>query len=102
VGNLWVEEVFVDKADKVIIGEHEPYETAYDNAGDLYKALASSYGRCQGKTYVEIDGEEKHTGWIFEAKVEYDDCEDTFVREVWVTVLTGPHTVKVTPHYAEL
>lgn len=113
---LYIATSYVDVTDedrRMGLGEDPPYETAYDNAGDLFRALQGrsrmrpweeSMGRCTGKVYVDdADGNAQHVGWVFVARKPYDDDKSkTWLREAWVTVHTAPDTVTRTPHYALL
>jgi len=32
------------------------------------------------------EGESHQTGWVFQKKVKYEDCNEYYIEEVWVTV----------------
>ncbi len=120
---LYIATTYVDVTDedrRMGLGEDPPYETAYDNPGDLFRALQGrsklrpweeSMGRCIGKVYIDplpgvgISGNTnaQHVGWIFLSRQPYDDDRSkSYLREAWVTVHTAPDTVTRTPHYAPL
>jgi hypothetical protein len=64
--------------------------------GDIYRASLKEHGRCTGKVYVERwhenDGKPMHVGWTFQKRVKYDDSNDTFLMETWVTLLDEDYT----------
>jgi hypothetical protein len=84
------------------IGESEVYETFTDNPGELFRALRAEYGRCISKVYVDDQNAALAVGWVFEARVRYEDCDETYLREVWCTLHSAPDTVTVEHHYQAL
>ena len=113
---LYIATTYVDVTDedrRISCGDDPPYETAYDDPGDLFRALQGrsrlrpweeGMGRCTGKVYVDDgDGNARQVGWVFVSRqpVDYRRPDDprTWLREAWVTVCTAPDTVTRTPHY---
>jgi hypothetical protein len=99
MSNLWVQENWVDASRGIRIGDSDIYEAFTSSPGELFRDLQREYGRCGGKVYV---GEGQQVGWWFEKKKQYDDSEDTFTLQTWVTLHKGPPTETVEYHYAEL
>lgn len=64
-------------------------ERVVETTTGLYQALRKEFGRCAGKAHVDSrDGRTKHVGWVFVARVPYDDTpKETYLREVWVTLI---------------
>lgn len=59
------------------------------NKGELFKTLAKEYGRCTGKMYYDgADGAAIPIGWVFEKRVQYSDCKDTYLQEAWISLAT--------------
>ena len=84
---MLIQEVFVNRSEDCIFGESDSYETWTDNVGELFRSLQREYGRCTGKQYTEFkDGTDKQTGWVFVQRRKYQDCNDTYLQETWVTV----------------
>ena len=59
--------------------------------GGLFRFLQKEYGRCVSKVHLDIpmgDGTYRtlDTGWVFERKMKYDLCKDTYLREVWIVM----------------
>jgi hypothetical protein len=100
--NLWVSETYINADKGYRYGEAEPYETFTDNPGELYRSLRKEYGRCTGNIFVDKEAGPQKVGWVFVKRVCYDDCKDTYLREVWVTVLDKPNTVTRTVHHHKL
>jgi len=48
-----------------------------------FKRLVRVYGRCTGKVYRDPDG--KHVGYVFIKRQKYEDCNETYLHETWVT-----------------
>lgn len=72
-----------------------PYPCEKPNSlGELYRMLSREYGRCTSYVYVNRKGGgSQKVGWGFVRRERYDDCEETFLCETWVTVISAPHTV---------
>lgn len=96
---LWCAEdcvhVFFDKySNRVGLGTGEPYETAFDTTGGLYRACVKQFGRCVGAKHTEVRGGvfdtvvgSRQIGWVFlkKAPVDMGGCVETHV-----TVYTKP------------
>ena|SRR5689334_7804257 len=113
MSNLWAKADYVDETRGLRYGDEPASETFTDDRGELYRHCVREYGRCTGRVYVDerqADGTSKPraVGWVFVKRVEYDDADRrhlkgkdrTFLRSVWVTVLTEPDTMTRTEHYA--
>jgi len=85
MSNLYIQEIFVQvEGEKRYCNcETEVYETCYNSIGKLFKACQQDYGRCISKQYI---GERQQIGWVFEKRVKFEDCGDTYLQEVWVSV----------------
>ena len=68
----------------------------------LYDALRREYGRYIGTVYVDIKEERSEIGWVFTKKAKYDDCNETFRQETWVTLHAKPPDKTVRYHYLPL
>jgi len=64
-------------------GSGEPYETAHEDTGSLYRACVKTLGRCTGKMYV---GNGKQVGWVFLKK----NPEGSGCIETWIEVYVSP------------
>lgn len=85
--NLWIQESFVDETDHCRLGEGNAYETRYDNLGELYRSLRKEYDKAS-KMYVDRDNKPQQVGWVFTKRTKYEDCDEYYIRSVWVTVMT--------------
>lgn len=68
-----------------------------DLAGALYKFGRKEYGRCIGKMYVDTNSRGTiHTGYIFEKRTRYEDSDETYLHETWLSLerVTGPREVE--------
>lgn len=101
--NLLAEFDYVNRTKGWRTGSDGIVETRFETAGELYKFCLREYGRCVSSCYVDQpDGKAKRIGWVFEKRMKYDDCNEYFVCETWVTIheaLPECHTIY---HYAEL
>ena len=86
------------------LGESHVYETFTDSPGELFKSLRREWGRCVSSIYIDRpDGNTLRVGWVFQARVAYeDDPDQTYIREVWCTLFTTPPTVTIKRHYITL
>lgn len=96
---LWVKESFINATEDYRFGDSGPYETAYEKPGDLYRWCVAEYGRCISKVHVDrrvrLEGggerwEVDDVGWVFQKLDRYGDTGESYLREVWVTVLEPP------------
>lgn len=86
---LEVKEVFLNKTKGYRFGDCEWYESFTDNLGLLFRQYQKLYGKCVSRVYVDQamgDGTMNtyQVGWVFEKKMKYEDCNDFYIREVWV------------------
>jgi hypothetical protein len=82
-----------------MIGESDIYEPYTDNIGDLFLSLQREYGRCQSKVYIDTSEGVKAIGWVFQKRQKYQDCNDTYLSETWVTLHEEKPTLKTTYRY---
>ena len=73
------------------IGENDWYEPFTDNRKKLFQSLQKEWGRCVSLMFRNIamgDGtyDVRMCGWVFQKKVQYTDCKDKYLREVWVEI----------------
>jgi hypothetical protein len=56
--------------------------------GDLFRMLAEDLGRCVGKVYVDgPNGSAVPIGWVFQKRMEYSDCKQTYLQESWASIV---------------
>jgi hypothetical protein len=88
---LYVQESYINATKGYCYGDSPVYETFTDDRGVLYREMQREYGRCTSKVYIDDPeiGAPKAIGWVFQKRVPYaDDPNETYLREVWVTVHT--------------
>lgn len=92
-----IQETYLNATEGHMIGESEPYEPFTENPGELYRHSQREYGRCTGKIYIDAPngGPPIHCGWVFVGREKYEDVDETYLREVWVT-LYAKHETTVT------
>jgi hypothetical protein len=98
--NLFIQETYINRTENYRFGESDVYESGYADKGRLFKRLQSEYGRCESRVYIDTDTGTKPIGWVFVGKSKYDDSDDTYLREVWVTLHEAPPTKTIEYHYA--
>jgi hypothetical protein len=84
--NLWVREDVIDADERLGLGESGWYESYFTTTGQAFRELQKLYGRCISKMYREPT--EHQVGWVFQGRAKYDDCDKTYLREVWVELST--------------
>jgi hypothetical protein len=86
-GPICIKEAFVNESQNILIHETDIYETFTDSKKELFLSLQKEYGRCLGFVYCDIQGSPpKKVGWIFEKKMKYTDCDETYIQNVWVSL----------------
>ena len=98
---LYFQEDTVDKTQRVHYGSSEVMKAFTDNVGEFYRKCIQEYGRCTGKIYVGEDNP-KAIGWTFVKRRQYDDSNETFLQETWITLHEKEPTMTTTYHYAAL
>jgi hypothetical protein len=99
---LYVAESYVNATEGHRIGESEPYEAWTADPGKLFRSCRAEFGRCIGKVYVDTDEGPTAVGWVFQARDKYQDADETYLREVWVTLHDAPKEVTTTYTYHAL
>ena len=54
--------------------------------GELYHFGLREYGRCIGKVYVDAEDGVRHVGYVFQSRRKYEDCDETYLHETWLSV----------------
>lgn len=89
--HLIIREEYVNRTENARYGFTGKTETGHMDVTSLYNDLKAEYGRPKKMFITNADGtDDVQTGWVFTKKMKYDDCKDTYVREVWVEVF-DPH-----------
>jgi len=84
-------------------GDSGLFEPFTEDRGELFRAMQRENGRCIGFVYVDRKGDEvQKVGWIFEKRRRYDDCNETYLSQTWVTLHESEPTVVKTNHYLTL
>lgn len=101
--NLFISEAQINKTEGYSMGESDIFETFTDDRGDLFQSLMSEYGRCKGKIYhdnvLDDNGNNLPIGYIFQKRQKYNDSNETFLMETWVTFHVKPPTKTIEYHY---
>jgi hypothetical protein len=96
---MLIEEIYTDYTNNLRLGESGIFKPFTEDIGELFKSLQSEYGRCISKVYIDIEDKACPIGWVFQKRVKYDDCNETYLRSVWVTLHNEKPTVKTTYNY---
>ena len=81
-------------------GDSGMFKPFTKDRGKLFRAMQREHGRCVGHVYVDGDnGDALKVGWVFQKRVKFDDCNETYLQETWVTLHESKPTVKTTHHY---
>ncbi len=102
MANLFVNETWVNATKGYQIGDSDVYESFTDNPGELFRSLQSEYGRCVSKMYSDSKEGTKCIGWVFEKRQKYDDCNETYLAETWVSIHDVPPVKSIQYQYHEL
>lgn len=90
---LHVARINVDRSTRYM-DEREPVEgTIFEGvdaaylSGALYRHGVREYGRCIGKVHVDTASRGTiHTGYVFLKRERYEDSNDTYLCETWLSV----------------
>jgi len=74
-GNYIVYDETIDIEDSVI-----------SNLKELYAFGLSEYGKCVNKVFIDRDNKQLQVGYCFEKKVKYEDCDETYIQETWLSI----------------
>jgi hypothetical protein len=88
---LWTKETYVDATKEQTYSIVDWYETRYED-GELQALMRSSckvFGRIRSMWRDKPGGGRHQVGWVFEKRVAYEDCKETYLREVWIEVSIG-------------
>ena len=100
---MLVSERYVNRTEGYSWGDSDIIEAFTDNPGELFRSCQKEYGRCISKVYVDCpSGKVKAIGWVFEKTARYEDTDEPFMQETWVTLYAQMPTKEITQHYHEL
>ena len=90
IDNLFVQESWFEiKEDGLVgLGESDVYESFATSETELFEAFAKE-NDFVGDIHVDLNGESVQVGWIFQSEDKYEDCDETYQKETWVTVHDG-------------
>jgi len=94
---MLIRETWVNKTEGYITGNTELYKPFTDDIKELLQTLRKEYGECISKIFVDPDA--KQIGWVFEKKVKYDDCNETFLMQTGVELHEKKPDHTVENHY---
>jgi hypothetical protein len=85
--NLWIRETFINADKGYRYGDTQIYETDCETTGELFHRLKREYGNAR-MMYSENreTGKSVRVGWVFHSTARYDDTDEPYKREVWVSV----------------
>ncbi len=61
-------------------------DSTISNLKELYRYGLKEYGKCTGKVYQENYSITKHVGYVFTQKRKYEDTNETYLAETWLTI----------------
>ena len=98
MSNILAEFEYVNITKGYRLGSDGVQETRFKTKGELYKYCLKEYGRCVSKCYV---GNGQQIGWVFEKRVKYSDCNETYLQETWVAIHDSMPVKHIEYHYAQ-
>jgi len=102
--SLLIEEHWINASKGCGIGDSGIYESYFTSPGEAYRQCQKLYGRCVSKVYVDEPGTGliKAVGWVFQQRIEYEDCNESYIRETWITLHEKMPDKTITHHYQEI
>jgi hypothetical protein len=93
-----IQESYINATEGHRIGENVQRieDTIFEGkaVGDIYRYCVREYGRCIGKVYVDTDTGAMAVGWVFVKRMKYEDVNETYLHETWVTLLERDETIR--------
>lgn len=88
------------KGRSLYLGDSGVFESRFTTVNEVFKDCQQEYGRCINKVYVG-EKDPKQIGWVFQKRVKYTDCDETYLQEAWVTLHAAPakKIVEYSPMY---
>lgn len=96
--SLWVDETWINRTEGYSHGESGVHETYCETEGELFREMRDEYGRCVSKVYIGSDENVRAVGWVFQKRVKYEDSNESYLQETWVTVHDKPPTITREDH----
>ena len=93
---IYIQEEFVNATRHYRCEDSGVFESRFETKSEVYKFYSKEYGRCIGKVYV---GDRIEIGWIFQKLVKYEDCNEKYLQEVWVTLHKNKPTKTIKYEY---
>lgn len=82
---MYIQEQWINKTEGYRCGETDVYEAFTDNVLQLFRLCQREHGRCVSHVYVGENPPIK-IGWVFEKLRKYEDTQELYVSETWVTL----------------
>jgi hypothetical protein len=93
-----IQESHVNATENYGIGENiqKIADTIFEGktVGDIYRFCVREHGRCTGKVYVDTKTGPMAIGWVFVKREKYEDVNETYLHETWVTLLERDETIR--------
>jgi hypothetical protein len=67
--------------------------------GELFRSFQKEFGRCTSKVYVDTPDGAKPVGWVFVKREKYEDVNEHYIHETWVTLLDVDETIHRRVHH---
>ncbi len=99
---ILIQENYVNKSQNLRCGESDVYESRHETKTELYKGLVKEFGRCVSRMYNDGPKGTKCIGWVFEKRMKYDDSDETFIQQTWVSVHSKMPETVTTMFYDDL
>jgi hypothetical protein len=77
----------IDVADTIFEDDPTP--------GNIFRWCRREHGRCISKVYIDtVEHGTVHVGWVFLKREKYEDCNDTYLHETWISLLDKDELVR--------
>ena len=99
---MLVQETWINQTKGYQCGDSDLYEPYTNDIGELFREYQREYGRCISKMYTDTENGVKAIGWVFEKRVQYQDCQETYLQHTWVTLHKDKPEKTVKYNYQEI
>ena len=83
---IFIQETCVDRTQNLRTYDSDIYEAFTTDKVQLFRSLQREHGRCTGYIYIDTKTGRQKIGWVFEKRVKYDDCNEYYIQETWITL----------------
>jgi hypothetical protein len=99
---ILIQESWTDETNGGGLGDSGVFLSRFETVSEVYKHYSREAGRCISKVYVDTPRGPQAIGWVFQQRKKYDDSDETFLLDTWITIHTAPPVKRTEYHFIDL